>query len=167
MEDCKIEKKLENIFDEIKNCKENKYDYNELSAQNLAEKKTSKENNGKNKLRSKFSYNEKNVEKDDCVDAKKLELIKHNYYSFNPKTENVFEFNGIEKSPEKSLKDQNIDLIFFKDKSSKKNDKDETISIAESLRVRSRKNLRINIAENERENFHSEKIMFHGIIIVI
>jgi hypothetical protein len=157
MEGSKIENKSEISFEEIENSKENKFDYNELSEKNLAEKNTNKENYGKHKLRSKFSYRDNGTKKEDFIAVKNADQTRQNYYSFNPKTENIYELNGLEKSSEKTFKDENIDLIFFKDKSSKKMENDEILSIAESFNEKIKKNF--GISEFDKEKFHSEKFI--------
>ena len=160
MEGSNIENKSEITFEEIENSIENKYDYNGLSAKKLAEKNTNKENYGKHKLRSKLSYRDNGTEKEDSIVVKNADKNRKNYYSFNQKIENLYELNGLGKSAEKTFKDENIDLIFFKDESSKKMENDEILSIAESYNEKKQKNL--GISEFDKLNFHAEKFINHS-----
>lgn len=158
MEGCNIENRTENIIEEIEKTNENKFGNNELLVKNMVERYADNENNAKNKLRSKFSYKDKNKSKQNFKQVKSIEQLKQNYFSSNPKKEIILDENGLNSSG--SIKDDNIDFIFFKDKVSKNNVKELNFEHEEFSKERSRKS--VEKTDFDKSKYHSEKIILHS-----
>ncbi len=159
MEVSKIQNKAaEKMMNEIEKAKENNYNENEFTTNKFLENYITKENDAKHKLKSKFSFNEK--PKENFEDGKTTKLIKRSYNTFNPINENIYDKIGLESSDRINSdkhKEDNIDLIFFKDIATKRNEKEDFLVTAEFFREKSK--IGAGKIDYDGSKYHSEKIL--------